>query len=251
MAAAIVLPLLLLLAAGFRFRDVDSFLRDPPLIFGARFHDNFNAKADGPIDGQWAQTGQIYHAAGNLQWFSGGELVSFAGRGGAQKKNRAAITYADLGFIPSKLALEFAFTKGEVRIECNLTGQPHRLSCPQASQNAVIGVTPDKGFGRGSVQLAIFEDNWLLFAVENPIVDPYYTIASGHFEQRLEPDRRYVMRLQFDAATSTALVTLPDGSRHRVTDPIMNRYWGDKIGIQMRRGDERSGEVVFSRVAAN
>lgn len=126
-----------------------------------------------------------------------------------------------------------------------------------SGQNVVIGTT-STAFGGGSVQLAVYAGNWRhhpgkrwqLFVVPRPIVDPYPVLASGWLPRGDETGRTgYQMSMRW-AGRNTVVVTLPDGTRERISDKRLGRYWGDIAGYQLRRSTATDGAAQFTFASA-
>jgi len=248
-------------------------LADPPsgcpslsaLVSPATVFDDFARASLGPVvvDGTLTTSGHQYSSADSAHWFANGRYVSNA-RPGA---DLVAIAYLDLAQKPTVISGEFVFTAGPLVIGCqSYAEQPRpndpvgvfRPECDAPGQNAVIGtavggVTSSgliKGFGGGSIQLAIWHDHWRLFAVESPLEDPYAVLAFGDFAEPLKTNHPYRMAVEHREADSSAIVYLPDGSTKYLSHPYLNEYWGVRFGIQMRRSSLQSGRVEFLESAA-
>ena len=198
-------------------------------------YDDFQ-RADGDIHQSITPYGQTYWT--NVQ---GGQFIEDGHYTSEVIGNDAKIAYITMKQAPTAIAAAFEFTPHHL---------DHRADVnPNYLPNAVIGASA-KGFGRGSVQLAVSPDQWKLFVVENPIVDPYPVLARGRFGGRLEYGKTYRMSLTFDPKTSSVTVTVPRYAPRTVTNPMFARYWGDTIGMQIRRPSAAYGHIRFKALAA-
>ncbi len=203
-----------------------------------RLWDDFaRADASADIAHDRAPSGQAYtttHGGGSAYLVRGGRLVP-TGVG----PRRAAIVYADLDDADS-IGLEWVWTPGD-----------------EGHQNVIIGASGN-GFGRGSVQLAVYQDEWpqhpglrwALFYVPVPIVDPYPVIASGPLPDAfVDSATRYRVAMR-RTATDEVTLSLPDGSTEVVRDAAIAASWGDRIGWQLRRPLAEDGAAEFTLFAA-
>lgn len=113
-------------------------------------------------------------------------------------------------------------------------------------QNAVIGCcAAGSGFGSGSIQMYASLTDCAVFVVENPIVDPYPNLIHVTFPQRLSAGIEYEFVVRRDKAASAVTFDYPGGSM-TAADPMVNTYWGDKVGIQQRRPASTDGHVSIT-----
>jgi hypothetical protein len=198
------------------------------------FYDNF-ARSDRPIEGDMTPYGQIYRT--NVR---GGQFIRnkhyVSNTAGAPK-----IAYITMNNEPHGIAAGFVFTP-YLAIR-GIQEKPNNLP------NAVIGAAA-KAFGFGSVQLAVYPDQWKLFVVQKPIVDPYPVLASGYFKDHLQYNKRYSMAMTYNPATSSVTVSVPGSAPQTIRNPIFSRYWGRVIGMQIRRQSNALGNVLFTILAA-
>jgi hypothetical protein len=210
------------------------------LLGEPRMWDDF-ARDDsaGDIDRQTAPSGHLYmttHSEGSQLDVKGHRLVPAGVGPGA----RTAILYTEVDGVEA-IGLEWVWTPG-----------------PEGHENIVIGATTN-GFGRGSVQVTVYEDEWpdhpglrwALFYVPQPIIDPYPVIASGglpDFVADGQTEYRVVLRR---TASDQVLVSLPDGTTAKATDPAIAAYWGNRVGWQLRRPLAGDGAAEFTAVAAS
>lgn len=196
---------------------------------------------DGIIqDSSISSSGHVY----DINWAEQGTHVIESGYYKPNLAATARIAYIKCGSTPMTVAAEFRFA--------DVPGVTHR----DHGENAVIGVC-ERGFGfnsgngdGGSIQLCIYRDQWQLFVVEDPIVDPYPILASGSFSQPLVAGVNYKMAMHYDG-DRTVLVDAPQGLTGIATDDRILEHWdGDKFGIQMRRPSSQDGFVEFSECKA-
>ena len=205
-------------------------LGSEPLLWDGFARDD----SDEDVGGTRAPSGQEYetsHSGSSSYVVRGGRLVP-------------------MGVVASEKAIVYTTLPGAhaVAVKWEWTGGR------SGPQDVVVGASRD-GFGRGSLQLAVYAGawprheplRWELFYVPNPIVEPYPDIASGPLP--VVPGRqRLVLRR---TGPSEVTVTLPDGSSRRVSDPAVAAWWGDQLGWQLRRPFGSDGGAEFTLLAAN
>lgn len=122
-----------------------------------------------------------------------------------------------------------------------------------AGQNAVVGACP-QGFG-SSVQLAVYPTRWILFYTYQP--DPsidgssIVNIATGSIAPlAVDGVTEYQMGMEADLATSTVTISYPGGSE-TISDPAISKYWGSRLGVQVRRPHASDGDARFTSISAS
>lgn len=127
------------------------------------------------------------------------------------------------------------------------------LSSTHVGANAPIGCCATS-FAQGSVQLALFRHGLLLFVVENPLVDPYYTPWSIAFSTRIPDDDTTPTSfyMDFDRTSSTITVHCPTkmSAPVSITDAKFNTYWGSTFAWQERRSATTDARVSYTAVGA-
>lgn len=192
--------------------------------------DDFERPDQDIITGDIAPSGESYRKTGVDR------LYIEDGRYASEALRTASIAYMLLDEAPTAFVGEFYFR--------DVAGTPDPFI-----ENAVLG-TADSGFGRGSVQLAVWRQEWRLFNVDSPIVDPYPVLGSGVFDAPLEADALYSMAAYHVPSLSAVVVLPPEGFAQLIYSPKINQYWGDWYGIQQRRGSEEGGRIEFEGVSA-
>jgi hypothetical protein len=209
------------------------FARVPDLVMWDDFARPDQTIATSQIEGTQAPTGHLYTADlpitpgiiedGEFRWT---DETSIGG-------TPIRILATKLERLPETIAARFAFTPGTT------TGH-----------NAVVGACA-VSFSQGSIQLAVWPDQWKIFCVPNPIVDPYPVLASGTIDPPLAQDgTEYDMTLRYDPATSSLTADFGNGQSGTATDAQINQYWGNRVCWQLRRENSTDGAVRWSAIAA-
>ena len=187
-------------------------------------YDGFQRLWNWHIEGSETPSGHTY-------WTMGARQPAYLGRYRSNAvTGRPSIAYLPLDEAPTVIAGEFVFTG-------------------PGKQNAVIG-TAKEGFGRGSIQLAVYLDHWRLFAVEYPIVDPYPILARGEFNPPLKVGTPYRMSLTYHHDKDGHVTVRVPRHAERVIHPYVKLFWGNQFGIQLRHTTPDSGRIEFLRIAA-
>ena len=191
------------------------------------------------LEGDRAPSGHVYRTTGppETNLLEDGRYVP------RPLPGHASILYTELERTPDTVAAEFVWRSGSTQ-----------------GANVVLG-TCKEGFGLGSVQLAIYgstEDKrahrWVLFAVPNPIVDPYPVLAAGDlredFEFRMDGITRYRFYLH-RTGSDGVLLQLPDGQIITHRHAAIASYWGKVSGVQLRRPRSGDAYAEFTAVASS
>lgn len=200
--------------------------------------DNFH-RADGDIDGQPSPSKQPYL----LQHDQGGTGLEISdnrlvrARPAAYGANGSPILIWPLRTDPVVVTSRFVFEPGRTRF-----------------QDVVVGACQD-GFGRSSIQLAVSPTSWkLLYTLvraEEGTGTEINVIAQGQLPSMLSTDGRtvYEEAIRVDLAASSATVSYPGGSQV-VSNPVISKYWGKRMGVQIRRPNSTDGDAQVVSITA-